>query len=203
MRNAELNNENVRLQSTVQQQEAKIEEFQHTIRILNRKIVVLEDTKLNRGIQNNETPSTKCNNKPTNETDQLVLAMRDRMTKLVLKRVDEQIKLMEDDSEISTRYQGRRINNNNYHIQSENTSTYDRDQQHRLHTQQQSASYPCRNIQDIHEPIINAQTIPTAYTNGTQPNNYLHSTGRGKHKPEHTCIPMQSMPGYPTNDQLR
>jgi len=162
MRNAELNNENVRLQSTVQQQEAKIEEFQHTIRILNRKIVVLEDTKLNRGIQDNETPSTKCNNKPTNETDQLVLAMRDRMTKLVLKRVDEQIKLMEDDSEISTRNQGRRINNNNYHIQSENTSTYDRDQQHKLHTQQQSASYPCRNIQDIHEPIINAQTIPTA-----------------------------------------
>jgi hypothetical protein len=84
----------------VQQQEAEIEELQHTIRILNRKIVVLEDTKMNGGIQDNEAPSTKCNHKPTNETDRLVLAMRDRMTKLVLRRVDEQIKLMEDDSSI-------------------------------------------------------------------------------------------------------
>jgi hypothetical protein len=46
----------------------------HTIRILNRKIVVLEDTKMNGGIQDNEAPSTKCNHKPTNETDRLVLA---------------------------------------------------------------------------------------------------------------------------------
>lgn len=146
MKNAELNNETVKLQSTVQQQEAEIEELQHTIRILNRKIVVLEDTKMNGGIQDNEAPSTKCNHKSTNETDQLVLAMRDRMTKLVLRRVDEQIKLMEDDSEISTRNQGCRIYNNTCHIQSENTSTRDRDQQHRLHPQQQSASYPCQNI---------------------------------------------------------
>ncbi|VDI67956.1 Hypothetical predicted protein [Mytilus galloprovincialis] len=98
MRNSELNAENIRLQSTIIMQETKIKELENTIRILNRKIVVLEDTESeSKRTDANSPVQNCCHQKCVTETDNLLLAMRERMTKLILQKVDAQINQLESE----------------------------------------------------------------------------------------------------------
>ncbi|CAG2209368.1 unnamed protein product [Mytilus edulis] len=98
MRNSELNAENIRLQSTILMQETKIKELENTIRILNRKIVVLEDTESeSKRTDANSPVQNCCHQKCVTETDNLLLAMRERMTKLILQKVDAQINQLESE----------------------------------------------------------------------------------------------------------
>ncbi|CAC5413161.1 unnamed protein product [Mytilus coruscus] len=92
MRNSELNAENMRLKSSNLMQETKITEMENTIRTLNRKLVVLEDigSESNKADTNLQAKNC-CHHNCVTETDNLLIAMRERMTKLILQKRDAQI----------------------------------------------------------------------------------------------------------------
>ncbi|VDI00904.1 Hypothetical predicted protein [Mytilus galloprovincialis] len=80
MRNSELNAKNTSLQSTILMQETKIKELENTIRILNRKIVVLEDTESEyKRTDANSPVQNCCHRNSVTATDNLLLAMREKV----------------------------------------------------------------------------------------------------------------------------
>ena len=113
----QVKDDKLRLESYIQKIEARNDELEQSNRLLRRRIAILEEN-LNPGTVN-ENAQSHIHNVESSGTDKMMSGIRDRVTRFVLNRVDQQITMLENNS---SGYQFRPTNislhqpNTNIHV---------------------------------------------------------------------------------------
>ena len=111
----QIKDDKLRLESYIQKIEARNEELEQSNRLLRRRIGILEDdsTQNTRNVNlHNNSSNNGCDTR-VDETDQVIVGIRDRITRFVLNKVDQQLSMLEN----NTRVDSCGIQNSSTHLQ--------------------------------------------------------------------------------------
>ena len=92
----QVKDDKLRLESYIQKIEARNDELEQSNRLLRRRIAILEENPKPGTV--NENAHSHIHNVESSDTDQMMSGIRDRVTRFVLNRVDQQITMLENSS---------------------------------------------------------------------------------------------------------